>query len=168
MNCRQWHLDIIEQLDAALSKERSDQVEAHVRSCPRCATFRAEQRSLQAHLEAERRIQLEPRQELWARIETRLPESQPHVAQPVSWSPFDLFRQPQFSYGLAALVLLALTAIVGIQTGEPDREFLAQLDAFDLEVTDNPFLATMEDQNPFFNLEGLEPENPFENGGTRQ
>ncbi len=167
MSCPTRREDILAWLDRSLDPDRAQALRAHLEDCPACSRFHVEQLEFGRLLESAAEVRLEPPARIWHRIESELAAGQ--AAGFPARTLLDLFRLPRFAYGFAAFVLLALTALVAIQTrdtGLAADEVLARLDAFSIQTSGNPFLTPpMEAQNPFFILERDEPDNPFQPGG---
>jgi anti-sigma factor RsiW len=166
MKCSDWRLDISAYLDGNLEPSGCQAVEEHLGVCPECSSFYAEQEELTLAL---RRglPDLEPPSRIWQQIESQL-ESQP---TPGFWNLADLFRMPRLGYAGAALVLVLMMGLFLSDfpgtVGEEER-YLAELDAYNIEVRGNPFLAEVGTENPFMNLGQFGTETPFERLGGRQ
>lgn len=170
MKCRKWRREIVEWLDGRTSHAEGDALFQHLAECPECAAFHAEQLEVNKVFQSARRVTLEPPPFLWQRLEARIQEMERASTSTSAFSNLlDLFRLPQARYGLGALLLLLLTGLVAIETRNPgsvDREILARLEAYSIEVDSNPFLGQQKDQNPFFSLEQAKQNNPFDLGGV--
>ncbi|GAB4237172.1 MAG: hypothetical protein Kow00109_11010 [Acidobacteriota bacterium] len=121
-------------------------------------------------LQAAAQVRRKPPEDLWRRIEVRLAADSAGFAPPFG-APA-LFGVPAVGrslLALAATVLLAVGGWLAVRSSqEPtDPAALAQLDAFELTVTSNPFLQAEAEGNPFFALESGPGENPFRPGGGR-
>jgi len=169
MSCSEWCLDISAYLDGNLESARSRSVERHLKECAACASFYAEQHELNQVLRATL-PDLEPPPQIWHRIEAQL-VSRPAVAKvPKPWNLLGLFRIPRLGYAGAVLVLMVGLFIFDTpSTGGDDERYLAELEAFSIEVKGNPFLRDVQAENPFFKLGQYESGNPFERlGGSQQ
>lgn len=138
----------------------------HAAECPRCGRFLAEWRQAEAILQAAAQVRRRPPEDLWRRIEARLPVEPATVPAP-AFSGMPAFSRALLA--LAATVLLAVGSWLALKSSAEltDPAALAQLDAFELSVPGNPFLQAEAEGNPFFALESGLGENPFRPGGGR-
>jgi predicted anti-sigma-YlaC factor YlaD len=144
MNCQQIRIQIIEELDHERTGTRSVEVQTHLRDCSDCHAFLEEQEQLSSLLADNR----------WETLAAAFS---------------DWFRMPQLRHALAgsAFVLFASLALLNLGGDEMEAGLMAQLDSFEMEVTENPFLANSTDSNPFFELDSGEG-NPFEVTGSQK
>lgn len=170
MKCREWRREIVEWLDGRSAHAEGDELFRHLEDCSECSLFYDEQMEADRVLQAAREVRLEPPPFLWQRIEARIQEMERvPTARPTFAFLLDLFRMPQASYGLGAVLLLLLTGLVAIETRHPgavDQEILARLEAYSIEVDSNPFLGPEKEQNPFISLGQSNQQNPFDLGGV--
>jgi len=167
MNCSDWRLDISAFLDGNLELSRSDALEQHLVECVECSSFLAEQKELDLTFQTAL-PNLEPPTRIWQGIEARL-VSQP---KPRFWDFSDLLRMPRLGYAGAALVVILMFGLLIFDkpdsVGEEAR-YLAELEAFSIEVKGNPFLADVQTENPFMKLGKFGSGNPFQQlGGSQQ
>ncbi len=149
MNCHN-----VESILASGVSELTAEVLSHLESCPACAELHSGEEDFQRLLELATTIQVEPPEWLWHRIDARI-----HGAQPASaWDEFvrgveRLFEVPDFRPAWVALVLaLVLSAsLTGLRSRVGDGPWLAELQSYELEVPENPFLQEPGgDSNPFY------------------
>lgn len=167
MKCSNWRLDISACLDNSLRATESAAVEEHLKGCADCVVFYEEQRALNQTFR-EAFADMEPPARIWHNIEDRLTSG----PRPITSKLVELFRIPRMAYAGAAFVFVLVCSLFVLETPETvDREsrYLAELEAFEIEVEGNPFLQDVQAENPFMKLSQFELGNPFERlGGSRQ
>lgn len=169
MNCSERQLDISAYLDGSLDPVRNSAVEKHMAECADCASFYTE------HLELNELFQAavpdrQPPERIWHRLEAQLAEDQRAVAVSRTWDFRNLFRMPQLGYAGALCVLVLMVGLFLIDTpgtGSDEQRYLAELEAFNIEVEGNPFLGDIRAENPFLKLGQFDAGNPFERLGGR-
>lgn len=168
MTCDRWQVEISAWLDEALSEAGAAALRRHLSTCTSCSHFLAVQRRLASALAAQ--PQLAPSPQVWQRLEFELRrrQAEARVPIPARRALRDWLRLPQWGYAAASLLLLVLSGVTAVRMQGPDRqpaELLAELDAFNIPTSGNPFMAQVEDRNPFFDPAGLAQDNPFKGGG---
>lgn len=166
MSCQERRLQITSLLDGALGAE-GPELEAHLRTCPKCASFLRELREVDDLVRKEA-LDLEPPPGLWRAIEARI------APQPVPWRErlaagfVELFQLPELRHALAGLLLLALSSTSLLYVKQDlDEGLLEQARNYELEVEGNPFLPNLPSSNPFLDTAG-DSGNPFEIAGSRR
>ena len=129
---------------------------SHLETCPACAELHSigEEEDFQRFLDLAAAIQLEPPEWLWHRIDARIDNTQPDSA----WDEFvrgvgRLLEAPDLRPAWVALVLaLVLSAsLTGLRSRWNDDSLLAELQSYELEVPENPFVQNPSgDSNPFY------------------
>jgi hypothetical protein len=112
----------------------------------------------------------EPPDSIWLGIEERLAVV-PVTGEKTSpiWGLFGWLRVPQLGYAMAAVLFCLLVGLFMVQKPVDDSRYLAELEAFTIEVKGNPFQEKMGTENPFFQLSHSGSDNPFEGlGGSKQ
>jgi hypothetical protein len=109
---------------------------------------------------------LQPPAGIWLRIQQQLEAEHRQASVSLAERLLDWVRLPQHSIPAAAALLLMLTSGVVLWDWRNDlmvERSLAELDAFSLEVPENPFFTEVETGNPFFDYEPIAPGgvNPF-------
>lgn len=170
MSCERWQIDISAWLDGALSPAEEARLRTHLQSCEGCSRFLAVQRRLGTALSVVEK--LEPPPGLWLRLEAELCSRRPETRIPARKTFWNWFQIPQWSYAAACALLLVLSGIVAVRMqepvpGAPDR-WLAELDSFSIQASGNPFMAPIENENPFFEFARNPQGNPFKGGGDSE
>jgi len=163
MNCQQTRLWISDRLGGALESGWEAELEGHLEGCRSCARFAEEQARLDALLTAES-MEWEPPRRVWNGIEQRLTERPEGFLEAAAKALRGLFAAPDLRPALVGLALmLALSLGLMKLPGEPDAEFLAELEAYELKVeSNNPFLRHDTAWNPFFPMKVGRDQNLFE------
>ncbi len=169
MSCERWQVDISAWLDGALSPAEEARLGAHLQSCGECSRFLAIQRRLGTALSAAEK--LGPPPGLWLRLEAEL-RRRPETRVAARRSFWNWLQIPQWAYAAASALLLVLSGIVAVRMQEPapaapDR-WLAELDSFSIQASGNPFMAPIDDENPFFDFARNPRGNPFKGGGDSE
>lgn len=161
MSCSRLRPHITALADNSLEPQLVDEVKRHLASCSSCAQFYNEQLLLASWFKSTG-VELEPPQQIWNKIENRLSD-RTHLRRHFA----DVFRLPAARYVLLTLGLLILFSVSLLNTGEQMemRQALANLQAYNLEVQENPFLPAVKEENPFFKFNHKE-KNPFEMSGS--
>ena len=162
MNCR-----YVESILASGAIELSADALSHLESCPACAEVHRGEEDFQRLLDLAATTQVEPPEWLWHRIGARIQSTRPESA----WDEFvrgveRLFEVPDLRPAWVALVLaLVLSAsLTGLRSRLDDGALLAELQNYELEVPENPFLPEPVRSNPFLSeLRG--DSNRFQGGG---
>ncbi len=154
MNCHN-----VKSILASGVSELTAEVLSHVESCPACAELHSGEEDFQRLLDLAATIQVEPPEWLWHRIDARIHGTRPESAWPESaWDEFvrgvgRLFEVPDLRPVWVTLVLaLALSAsLTGFRSRLGDSPLLAELQSYELEVPENPFVQEPGgDSNPFY------------------
>ena len=161
MKCKNWKIQISAYLDGALDKADRQAVIQHIESCRECRVFHEENVTLSSlfsvHAEGK-----SPSPFIWNKIERRITSANGKTSRP---SFLDHFRLPRLAYGMAsAMLLISLAALVQLRgPSVEDRQLLAEMDAYTIDVQGNPFLnrTSNEIDNPFFRHE-TGSVNPFD------
>lgn len=172
MNCEGWRLQIVATLDRSGDPKLASQLESHLENCPSCMAFYQEQSELTA-LFSSPRLELTPPEHLWYRIEDRLPKTVPAAGPDNSRLArlFGFWQLPALRYATAGLLLLLAASASLLDLGNrarTDQVLLARLDAYQVRVEGNPFLAQpvkANADNPFFSIE-TSVGNPFQAKGS--
>ena len=149
MNCHN-----VESILASGASDLTAEVLSHLESCPACAELHSGEEDFQRLLDLAATIQVEPPEWLWHRIDARIHNTQSESA----WGEFvrgvgRLLEVPDLRPAWVALVLaLVLSAsLTGLRPRVDDGPLLAELQNYELEVPDNPFLQEPSgDSNPFY------------------
>jgi hypothetical protein len=169
MNCQQVRFQIIETLDNEPASVQIAKVRQHLESCPGCSTFYAEQDSLtqllQVHLP-----QIQPPDRIWRQIEDRITVDAGRGWEFRLQAFVDFCRMPQLKPVVAAIaiVLTCSALLLSLNESGVEPEMLAKLEAYTLEVQDNPFLPDGKEFNPFFTIDSGLSGNPFEQMGSQR
>jgi len=168
MNCQQIRIQIIEELDHERTGTRSVETQTHLRDCSDCHAFLEEQEQLSSLL-ADNQLSLEVPSGLWLQIEKEISQETQPRWETLAAAFSDWFRMPQLRHALAgsAFVLFASLALLNLGGDKMEPGLMAQLDSFEMEVTENPFLANSTDGNPFFELDSGAG-NPFDVTGSQK
>ncbi len=169
MSCERWQIDISAWLDGALLPAEEKRLRAHLSTCAGCSRFLAVQRRLGHALSSAE--QLEPPPGLWLRLEGELRRRRRETRVPQERSWWRWIQMPQWAYAASAL-LLVLSGLVAVRIQEPgdqaSERWLAELDSFRIQASGNPFMAPVENDNPFFEFARNQRGNPFKGGGETQ
>ena len=167
MSCSEWHLQISAYIDGSLRSVESDALREHLQICADCAAFYKDHLTLHRTFQTEL-PDLDPPPRIWSRIEEQL-STQTKTA---SWDFSKLFRMPRLGYAGAAFVFFLAVSLYlsdSPDSVEDEMRYLAELDAFQIEVKGNPFLQDIQAENPFMKLGQYETGNPFKRlGGSQQ
>lgn len=158
MNCADCKLQISAYLDGALSLRESRLVLRHADVCDDCRDFLAEQERITAWMRSED-LELPLPDRVWEQIAARIDIPAVASAKRGWW---ERALSPRWAYPLAASLLLAVVS--GSLVVVPEREnagLLAQLNAYEVNVTGNPFLTEPTVDNPFFEPLAEIEGNPF-------
>jgi predicted anti-sigma-YlaC factor YlaD len=174
MNCEAWRTEIVALVDGSCEPREIPKVERHLGVCPACRSFYREQLELSALLGAPE-LEATPPEHLWYRIESRLQPVRKEVGWAARWVGWlDLWRFPALRYAAVSALVLIVASLFFLNLGESarsDPRVLAQLEAYDLRVEGNPFLARLGEprtpSNPFFTIEPT-LHNPFQVKGNQQ
>ncbi len=154
MNCHD-----AETILASGVSELTAEVLSHVESCPACAELHSGEEDFQRLLDLAASIQVEPPEWLWQRIDARIHDTQPESAWPESaWDEFvggvgRLFEVPDLRpvWVTLALALVLSVSLTGLRSRVGDGPLLAELQSFELEVPENPFVQEPGGaSNPFY------------------
>ena len=154
MNCHN-----VKSILASGVSELTAEVLSHLESCPACAELHSSgEEDFQRLLDLAATIQVEPPEWLWHRIDARIHGTQPESA----WDEFvrgvgRLFEVPDLRpvWVTLALALVLSASLTGLRSRVDDGPWLAELQSFELEVPENPFLQEPGgDSNPFYSGEG--------------
>ena len=168
MDCSKWSADISAYLDGSLEPARTPALLEHLEVCPECASFYQEHLRITQLFSAALPDQ-DPPESIWLGIESRLATGPALEERPFRWNFIGWFRVPQLGYALAAAVVCVLVGLVLLQKPEDNSKYLAELEAYTIEVQGNPFQERMGTENPFLQLSHFESGNPFEGlGGSKQ
>ncbi len=160
MTCQERRLQISEYLDGAMRPSQVGALLLHTETCGSCREFFLEQKKIADYLQAAD-WQLQPPAQLWDRIESRISPAAAAAPRPSVWTAW--LAPPQWGYALAASLALAILSVSLFLGSQPlNRQLLAELNAYQVDVPDNPFLAQPREVNPFFEpLDEFEG-NPFD------
>lgn len=168
MNCQQTKLQILELWNSGTDPVMDSAVQQHLGVCPACSTFQLEQKEI-TRLLGEQLPELEPPARIWLQIEEQI-----SVPQDKGWEfslqgVIDLFWLPQFKQVAAGLAMAVIFSVLLLNLAENtvEPEVLAELEAYHLDIQDNPFLSRGEESNPFFDLSPGLRGNPFEEVGSQ-
>jgi len=129
-----------------------DSVQAHLESCASCSEFYREQLELN-HLLSTGIPDLDPSPVLWQRIERAiLAGEQRTTGRPLVEFLLGWIRIPAMRLVAATAVLLVIlsAALFRFPADDVETELLAQLESYQLEVKENPFLDfSRTEGNPF-------------------
>ena len=154
MNCHN-----VESILVSGASELTAEVLSHLESCPACAELHSGEEDFQRLLDLAATIQVEPPEWLWHRIDARIHGTQPESAWPESaWPEFvrgveRLFEVPDLRpvWVTLALALVLSVSLTGLRSRVGDGPWLAELQSFELEVPENPFVQEPGGaSNPFY------------------
>lgn len=163
--CSDWRMALSVEADAALSGTEAVALQRHLEECQPCSDLKADLLQLDHWLQAETRMEQEPPARIWRNIESRIREKEAEKENSWDWGwLLELFRRPQFGYGLAALALILVAGLAGLQfQGAAERESaLAALDAHQIETSGNPWHPVSKGlDNPYYSVDYSKSRNPF-------
>jgi anti-sigma factor RsiW len=174
MNCEGWRIQIVALVDGSCEPRELPKVERHLNDCATCQSFYREQLEFSTLLGSPE-MEATPPEHLWFRIESRLQRQE----APTTWSSrlsgwLDVWRFPALRYAAISSSVLLLASLLFLSIGNSggdNQRLLAQLDAYQLRVEGNPFLARLggapTPNNPFFSIEPTRL-NPFQAKGNQQ
>lgn len=169
MNCQQTKLQILELLDSGQGPVMDSALQKHLRVCSACSTFQLEQEEM-TRLLGDQLPELEPPARIWLQIEEQI-----SVPQGSRWEfslqgVLDFFWMPQFKQVAAGLAMAVIFSVLLLNLAENtvEPEVLAKLEAYHLEIQENPFLSRGEGSNPFFDPSPGPGGNPFEEVGSHR
>jgi predicted anti-sigma-YlaC factor YlaD len=162
MNCEQVRQYLVAALDHPGDGSIPLEPRLHLGDCPACSAFHREQTRLTELLAAVGDPAHAPSLP-WERFESRLPNSR---AAKWSLSSFlDAFSLSGFRFAVVASLVLLLASLALLHfdsIGASDGQTLAALRTYQIEAAGNPFMPAVSPQNPFFTIEPLTEENPFD------
>ena len=149
MNCHN-----VKSILASGVSELTAEMLSHLESCPACAELHSGEEDFQRLLDLAATIQVEPPEWLWHRIDARIHGTRPESA----WDEFvrgveRLFEVPDLRpvWVTLALALVLSASLTGLRSRVGDGPLLAELQSFELEVPENPFLQEPGGgSNPFY------------------
>lgn len=170
MSCLERQIDITAYIDQSLEADQVEALQAHLKACTDCQRFYEEQLAFDQFLK-ENSTEADPPIHIWNKISAEI-EARQASRQRSWWGDFWAhFEIPQLVYGFAALLLFGLASILALQVYEDfsaHPAYLAELDSFSVDVSDNPFLdfENKSSENPFWDSmvsgEIVDKTNPFE------
>lgn len=168
MACKSWGRQICEYVDGSLSFALQSHVREHLRTCSSCSALASQLEQLRGIL-AQVDTRLEPPAHLWRQIERKILERNSTARKRWIWTDLFSWLEPRrVGYALAASVF-AVTLIFTLHLRRSDSErtaIIAELDAFDLQIQENPFLGPVGSGNPFYSIDTPAQGNPFRVAGS--
>ena len=141
MSCQELRPQISSDLDGQLSDHESSVVREHLTGCAACRLFREEQVAM---LDWMRSTDLdeEPPIRIWEAIERRIDVPRPSQEPKVDGSSRGWFFLPQWRLALGALLVVFVggLSLVQFQSHDVASVALAELEAYEFESDENPYL----------------------------
>lgn len=175
MECSRARVQISGMMDGALGPLEVREVKGHLESCGHCRSLYREQLAVSEWVERAV-VELEPPAAIWERVEREIRAGageregvggsfvrRPLIERALHLAPFSGARG--WGYVGAAVVLLLVLSVAVLNRAGMSRDeqmLLAELEAFSIDVSENPFWRETSRANPFLSLEETGDENPFD------